>query len=98
MKKWKRKPQERDGNYNFSGIMYITQGVKTLLSFVEIAEIYQDVRQFAKLKKGIDYLQVYVDESGNKLFFIDQLAQHLIDSDEYPDEENYCTLMLASEY
>lgn len=98
MANWKRKPQERDGSYLFSGQFYSTRGVASELSMDEILFIYQDVRAFAKQKCGIDYLQVYTDESGRKLFFIDQLSREMIDSGEYRDEDNHCTLMFASEY
>ncbi len=95
---WKRQPQERDGSYEFSGQLYATKGVSNELSADEILSIYQDVQAFAKNKHGIDYLQVYKDEKGRKLFFIDQLNREMINSGEYAEEDNHCTLMFASEY
>ncbi len=64
----------------------------------EILFIYQDVRTFAKQKDGIDYLQVYTDGKDRKLFFIDQLSHEMVESGEYREEDNHCTLMFASEY
>lgn len=98
MAQWERQPQEQDGSYMFSGQFYTTRGVADTLSPSEILLIYQDVQTFAKSKHGIDYLQVYKDETGRKLFFIDQLNREMINSSEYADEDNHCTLMFASEY
>ena len=95
---WQRQPQERPGNYHFSGQFYATSGVANELSADEILSIYQNVRAFAKVKDGIDYLQVYTDSNGRKLFFIDQLSKEMIESGDYQDEDNHCTLLFASEY
>lgn len=98
MATWTRKPQEQIGTYLFSGQFYATRGVASELSADEILFIYQDVKAFAKERNGIDYLQVYVDEMGRKLFFIDQLNREMVESGNYEEKENYCTLLFASEY
>lgn len=98
MAQWTRKPQEKDGTYLFSGNFYTTSRVYDEISPQVIMAIYADVKAFAQAKQGIDYLQVYVDEQGRKLFFIDQLNREMIDSGDYKDEDNYCTLLFASEY
>ncbi len=99
MEKWKRKPQEQEGEYYFSGKFYTTQGVQAILSPEEILSIYNDVQQMVVEQEGIDYLVVYIHEdSGQKLFFIDQLNKGMIESGDYLPEYNHCTLMLASEY
>lgn len=95
---WQRQPQDRDGSYHFSGHFYATCGIMESLSIEEILLIRQDIQSFVREKKSVDYLQVYMDETGRKLFFIDQLNQEMIESGEYEDIDNYCTLMLASEY
>lgn len=95
---WSRKPQEKDGSYFFSGQFYTTRGVANELSINEILSICQDVQAFVQEKNGIDYLQVYTDENGRKLFFIDNLNKEMIESGHYRPEDNYCTLMFASEY
>lgn len=95
---WTRKPQEKIGSYQFSGQFYATNGVATSLCADEILFIYQDVQAFAKERGGIDYLQVYHNENGQKLFFIDQLNKEMVESGDYEEKENYCTLLLAEEY
>lgn len=95
---WTRKPQEQEGKYYFNGTFYLTAGVKQALSEEEIKAIYNDVQAFVKEKDGIDYLQVFTNEKGTKLFFIDQLDKTMIESGEYPSAFNHCTLMFAHEY
>lgn len=96
---WVRQPQERnDQKYLFSGRFYFTKDVFEKLTFDEIAAIYQDVRNFAKQRNGIDYLQVYTDGEGRSLFFIDQLDKGMVESGEYEKEHNYCTLQWAKQY
>lgn len=98
MSQWTRKPQEKDGTYLFSGNFYTTRRVYDELSHQEIRAIHADVKAFAQAKQGIDYLQVYEDELGRKLFFIDQLNREMINSGNYKEEDNHCTLLFASEY
>lgn len=98
MATWTRKPQEQIGSYFFSGQFYATQGITSELTMDEILFIHKDVQAFAKERGGIDYLQVYVDETGRKLFFIDQLSKEMVESGDYQDEDNHCTLLLSSEY
>lgn len=98
MAKWTRQPQERDGSYLFSGNFFTTSNVYKEIPEKEIWALYADVKAFANAKSGIDYLQVYVDEEGRKLFFVDQLSREMVNSGEYQDEDNYCTLLFASEY
>lgn len=95
---WTRQPQERSGTYRFSGSFYMTAGVRAQLLLDDILYIYHDVRSFAEQESGIDYLQVYISCEGEKLFFIDQLNQEMIESGEYENKDNHCTLMFASEY
>lgn len=99
MANWQRQPQERnDQKYFFAGKFYMTKGVFDNLHFEEIISIYQDVKTFVEQKNGIDYLQVYTDAQGRKLFLVDQLDKRMIESGEYKEEHNYCTLLLADEY
>lgn len=97
--KWKRKPQEQEGSYFFSGQFLVTRGIKDTLSDEEIKAIYFEVQKLVKEKNGLDYLQVYLHEdTSEKVFFIDQLNQEMIASGGFLLEYNYCTLMLAEEY
>lgn len=99
MTTWTRKPQERnDQKYFFSGQFYVTKTVYEQLPHDEISAIYNDVRRFAQEQDGIDYLQVYMDSTGRKLFFIDQLNKDMLESGEYENEHNYCTLLFDNEY
>ena len=96
---WERQPQERnDQKYLFSGKFYMTKGVFENLHFDEIIAIYQDLKAFVKERNGIDYLQVYKDKAGRKLYMVDQLDERMVESGEYEEEHNYCTLLLAEEY
>ncbi|MEL6943848.1 MAG: hypothetical protein AAFO82_14395, partial [Bacteroidota bacterium] len=92
MATWTRQVQEQEGTYFFSGKFLVTRGVNESLSQEEILAIYQNVQAFVQEKNGIDYLQVFLDESGRKLFFIDQLNKQMIESGDYAAEHNYCTL------
>jgi hypothetical protein len=102
MSNWKRKKQETTGDYFFNGTFYVTQSVYSSLSPNETLSIYLDIQMFAKEQNGIDYLQVFEDEKGRKLFVIDQLSKSMIKerivNQEYNPEDNYCTIMFASEY
>ena len=96
---WNRKPQERnDQKYFFAGKFYMTKGVFDALHFEEIISIYHEVKALAQQKNGIDYLQVYTDEQGRQLFLIDQLDKRMIESGDYAEEYNYCTLLWSHEF
>lgn len=96
--RWKRLPQEVDGDYWFSGKLFITRTVSESLPSHEIYAIVDDVRAFVKANQGIDYLQVYESNEGDKLFFIDQLSKRMIATGEFAKEDNHATLMYSYEY
>lgn len=98
MTTWTRKPQEQKGSYFFAGQFYATKGVANELAAEEIMAIYVDAKMHVWHNDGADYLFVYMDEQGRKLFFIDNLNKEMIESGQYGPEHDYCTLMLASEY
>ena len=59
--------------------------------------LYWQVRYLVEQHDGLDYLQVFIhEESGHKLFFIDQLNDTM--KPDHPEEHDYCTLLLAEEY
>lgn len=95
---WKRQPQKRSGNYFFSGQFLATRGVVSELPPNEILHIYHDIKSFVRDKNGIDYLQVYTDENGRKLYLIDQLSKEMVESGEFAPLDNHCTLLWAHEY
>jgi hypothetical protein len=93
------KLQENEGQYYFNGSLYITKSVQHMLTADEIFEIYEFTKDLVKQHKGIDYLQsFYHVEQDCKLFFIDNLSKSMLDSEQYSKQDNYCTLMLASDY
>lgn len=98
MAKWKAKVQECKGNYFFSGAFYVTRGVYEELPPDEIAAIYLYVQHFVKDHNGADYLFVFTDDQQRKLFLIDQLNIEMIQSGNFAQEHNYCTLLWAHEY
>lgn len=95
---WIRQPQECTGTYHFSGKFIVTHRVNEEIPQDEILAIYRDVRNQVVKHGGIDYLVVYKNDSGQKLFFIDQLNDEMIASGRFKHEYNYCTLMFAEEY
>jgi hypothetical protein len=94
----KLQPQECEGSYRFSGRIITTALVREKLTPFEINAIYQTVKAQVKEKNGIDYLQVFVNENGEKLYFIDNLNDDMIAGRNFDPENNYCTLMFAYEY
>jgi len=98
MTTWTRKPQENEGTYFFSGKFLATAGVSNELPEAEILSIYKNVQAFVKEQNGIDYLQVFEDKKGRRLFFIDQLNQEMIASGNFRPEDNHCTLLFDYEY
>lgn len=99
MATWTRQPQEQENQkHQFNGQFIVTAGVNEALTKVEVISIYYDVLKFVEEKGSIDYLQVYVDEKGRKLFFINELDSDMIASGNYSPEDNVCTLLFAHEY
>ena len=97
--KWQRQPQECDGDYHFNGQIYATRGILNRLPREEIMQIVNDVQKAVEEQLGLDYLQVFKEkETGQKIYFIDQLTKQQVDSGNYPLEENYSTLMFPEEY
>jgi len=95
---WIRKPQEQDGTYFFSGTLHVTQAVINSLTPDDILAIYLDLQMFVIENNGADYLQIYLNDKGDKLYLIDQLKKEMIESRKYEAEDNYCTLLFSWEY
>jgi hypothetical protein len=95
---WTHNPQEQEGTYLFSGTFYVTDLVSSQLTPIEISTIYLCMQVFVRENGGADYLQVFENEKGAKLFFIDQLSREMIQSGDYEPEHNHCTLLFSSEY
>lgn len=94
---WIRQPQEReDQKYFFNGKCLVTRGAQELLSEAEVLNIITELQKLAKERGGLDYLQTYKRESGDKIWIIDQLDEKM--KTEHPPEHNYFTFLLPSEY
>lgn len=100
--KWKRQPQEQEGDYWFGGQLYITQGVAAELSQAEILWIVADLQEAVAVEAGLDYLQTYQSEDGRRVWLIDQLSKAQLEGDVYSAKEkrnhHYFTMLLPSEY
>jgi disulfide oxidoreductase YuzD len=100
MANWTRQPQECSGTYMFSGHFLCTQTVKAKLTDEEIRAIYFDTLQAVKENNGLDYLQVFKNEQGMKLYFIASLNQEMIETGEYDLDDidhNHCMLCFPEE-
>lgn len=60
--------------------------------------ILDEVRTMVKAQNGMDYLQVFQNAAGRKIFLIDNLNREMIESGAFREQDNYCTLMFAEEY
>lgn len=101
MATWIRQPQEQEGTYLFGGWFGCTVSVQEELSSDEIKAIYNEIKEAVKVNNGLDYLQVFKDENGRKLYFIDSINREAIESELYDINDpnvNYCMLMFAEEY
>ena len=95
----RQKPEYNSGDYYFSGNFYVTRGVVETLDEREIHAIHLEIKRLVESKGGQDYLQVFKQKRGKqKLFLIDNLSREMLNSGQYSNEHNYCTLMLAEEY
>lgn len=99
-KKWNLQPQECPGTYTFSGKIYMTRTVSDTLPPEEVNQIISDVRGRVKDNNGADYLQVFIDDTGQKIFVIDQLNKEMKDSNppDWVRENDYFTILFAEEY
>jgi hypothetical protein len=98
MATWIRRDQEDIDKYTFSGKFLITENVKRTLPAIEIIGIYHDIQRLVKEKGGINSIQVYNDEQGRTIHFIDQSNPLFIRNKKWGMEENLCVLHFAHEY
>lgn len=102
MNTWTRKPQEQEGEYYFNGKTFVTSGISENLTEEEIKYIVMDILQAVKTQDGIDYLQVYENGEGDKIFVIDQLNKSMLEGNGYTEKQkeeyNYFTIMFNHEY
>lgn len=98
---WQLKQQEQAGTYRFDGAIYVTVAVTKSLAVRELGlevlvSMLQQVKDLVQQNNGADYLQVFVSDKGEKLFLIDNLNDEM--KKEYPESENFATLMWSYEY
>ena len=99
MSKWKRKQQEKDGDYFFDGKLFVTRGVFEKIPTMEVVWIIKDVQAFANENNGADYLQVYESEStGQTLWVMDQISRSARLAGHHPTEHHYFTILFPNEY
>lgn len=72
-KKWKLQPQERKGDYTFSGDMHVSKNVCESLSTLEIMQIEHDIQELVQKENDCHYLQTFIDKSGRKIYCIDEM-------------------------
>lgn len=99
---WKRVKQSFDkGRYAFSGKPLLSGSMYLLLPDEEISEIIQDVRNYVKQNGLVDYIQIYENESNERILCIDNISvddiQDMKDNNEFTEEEidacNYWTMV-----
>ena len=99
MAKWTRRPQEvENDNYFFSGRAHMTRAVAEEVPMEEVLLIIADLKAFVENENGVDYLQVYVSDNGQKIFCIDQLSKSMKESGDYSSEDDVWTVMFAEDY
>ncbi len=95
---WKLQLPACHGTYMFSGKLYITHTIYTKLSQTELMQIIHEVRTHVQQHNGTDYLLVFTNPSGQKIFCIDQLDQEMKQQSTFLPEDDHWTIMYAHEY
>ena len=103
--KWDHQtPEYADGDYYFSGRIYMTHAVSSSVPEDEINEIIHHIKNMVNdsiktNNKGIDYLQVFA-LGDQKIFVIDQMAKYQLDDLQEPQKSdyNYFTILFSYEY
>jgi hypothetical protein len=98
--KWTLQPQECEGKYMFSGKIYMTRRISDELLPIEVILIIAEVKKRVADNEGADYLQVFTDDSGRKIFVIDQLNEEMKSENtaEWVKENDLFTILFAEEY
>jgi hypothetical protein len=97
---WELQPQEQEGEYMFSGTSYMTRGINEALHPLEVVQIVAKVKERVEANNGADYLQVFKDGTGRKIFVIDQLNRKMKAENpaEWVKENDIFTILFAEEY
>ncbi len=67
---------------------------------MEVMSVMQDVRAKVREHKGLDYLQVYENEKGDKIWVIDENSRSVLEQNKLTGNKEYhhCTILLPDEY
>jgi hypothetical protein len=97
---WRLEPQEQEGKYTFSGRIFMTRNIADTLTPEEHYFIISRVRSRVIKNNGADYLQVFTHPTKPKVYVIDNLDEKMKQgrSEEFLSENDYCTILFASEY
>lgn len=99
---WTMKPQEQEGDYWFSGKLYVTRGVAEALTELDLMVILTQLRQAVQTQQGLDYLAVFECTDKRVVWVIDTLSRAALNGDDYTEaqkeEHHYYTVLLPSEY
>jgi len=96
MGKWSLKKQERPGTYRFDGASYVTREVYDTIHPFVIAKMIVLIQDLVQANNGMDYLQVFENENGETIYFIDQLNDEM--KKDCTQEDNYFTILFSWEY
>lgn len=77
MRKWTREPEERPGDYMFSGRVVMTVGVSHELDMEDVLQISTEIRGAVVENNGLEYQQVFKSEDGSIVWVIDQLSKSM---------------------
>ncbi len=61
-------------------------------------EVIVDVKNAVRENLGLDYLQIFKNDVGQKIYVIDQLTKEEIASGDFSPKDNYATVLFAEEY
>lgn len=96
--RWEHQPPEQEGDYWFNGKLFFTNQIQADLLELELIAIITYLQTLALERKGIDYLQVFINEDGDKIFVIDQITKQQVENPEVKEEYHYATILYSHEY
>ena len=95
-----KKAEKLNDGYDFSGKIYVTKRIKEELSSSEIQSILDMIWNRVIKEFGLDYHQIYYDETGQVIFVIDNINKMMryTKPRKWVEENDYLTIMFADEY
>ncbi len=97
---WQIQPQEKSGDYMFSGRLILSKAVKHCLSSAEISHIIRDLFLRVRKYNGADYIQTFKDKQGRTILCVDQLSHSMKNTytKEEMKENDFWMMMFANEH